>query len=321
MTISRARNGPIEIAYESFGHAEAEPILLVMGTGGQMLSWPDEFCRRLTDEGFAVARFDNRDAGLSTHLDHAGTPNQVKMLLRPSTVATYSLSDMAADAVAVMDDLHWERAHLVGMSQGGMIAQTVAAEHPSRVRTLTSISSTPDPKIGRPSRRTMARIVKAVNPKKVRTADDLADYLRGLDRVVGSPAYRPDDAELRVHAHRCHERGGLDMASLQRQTAAIAAAGDRRATLAGLRVPTLVLHGEEDPLIRPEAGRATAEMIPGARLVTYPGMGHDLPAALWPSIVEEIVSLTTGTMSPTPDDGPDILPRRRPERSPGHQNG
>jgi len=301
MTVTTTRNGPIEIAYETCGPSDGRPLLLVMGTGGQMLSWPDPFCRELVAHGFQVTRFDNRDAGLSTRLTDAGAPGQLSMLLRPATAARYTLADMADDAVAVVDAMKWDTAHLVGISQGGMIAQAVATNHPGRVRSLTSISSTPTPRIGKPKGRTLARIIRAANPKKVRTSDDLGAYLITLAGVVGSPGYPVDEAELRELARRCYDRGGLDLASIQRQTAALVAAGDRRPTLANVRVPTLVIHGEADPLIRPEGGHATAEAIPGARLITYPGMGHDLPRALWPTIIGEIAALA-GAAEQRPSD-------------------
>jgi pimeloyl-ACP methyl ester carboxylesterase len=294
MSLHTARHGPVELAYERIG-PEGEPLLLVMGTGGQMLSWPDGFCRLLTERGFQVIRFDNRDAGLSTHMTDAGRPSQLTMVLRPAAAAVYTLADMAGDAVAVMDDAGWESAHVVGISQGGMIAQVVATDRPARVRSLTSISSAPGPKIGSPGVRALARIVRAANPRGVRTAEDLADYLIGLDRVIGSPGYPVEEDDLRALAARLFERAGdLDLASAQRQTAALVAAGDRRAALAGVRVPTLVIHGEDDPFILPAGGRATAAAIPGARLVTHPGMGHNLPPGLWSEIVAEISELAVG---------------------------
>lgn len=291
MTTETARHGRIAIAYETFGPPEGEPLLLIMGTGGQMLSWPDRFCRQLVDRGLQVARFDNRDTGLSTKLTDLGAPGQLAMLLRPAAAARYTLSDMAADAVAVLDELHWSYAHLVGFSQGGMIAQAIATDHPGRARTLTSISATPAPKIGKPSLRALARIGRAVSPRGVTTTDDLARYVIDLAHIVGSPDYPADETELRELAHRCHDRGGLDMAAIQRQTAAIVAAGDRRGALRGLRVPALVIHGASDPLILPDGGRATADAIPGAKLTIYPGMGHDLPQKLWTPIIDEIAAL------------------------------
>lgn len=302
MTIQRTDNGGVEIAYETFGPAGGEPLLLVMGIGGQLVSWPDDFCRLLVEHGFRVARFDNRDAGLSTYLDDAGTPNRLTMLLRPAAAASYDLGDMADDAAAVLDAHGWSSAHLAGISQGGMIAQTLAVRHPDRVRSLTSISSAPGARVGQPSLRTLAKIVKVANPKRVKTAEDLERYEIDLQQFTGSPAYPADEAELRERARLSHERGGLDLARVQRQTAAIAAAGDRRAELASVRAPTLVVHGEADRMIRPEGGAATAEAIAGARLVTHPGMGHELPAELRPTIAGEIATLA-GLTTSAPENG------------------
>jgi pimeloyl-ACP methyl ester carboxylesterase len=293
MTIQTARHGDIEIAYESFGAPTDQPLLLVMGIGGQMLSWPEGFCRQLTDHGFCVVRFDNRDAGLSTRFTAAGRPNQLTMLLRPAAAAVYRLRDMADDAISVLDAQGWPAAHVVGISQGGMIAQTMAVHHPDRVRSLTSINSTPAPRLGQPRLRTLLKILKVANPKRLNSPENLAEYMVRLQQLVGSSGHPADPAALRELAHQCYERGGLDQAAVQRQTAAIAASGDRRAELARIQTPTLVIHGEDDPLIRLPAGKATADAIPGARLITYPGMGHDLPAALWTTITNQISQLAT----------------------------
>lgn len=288
MTIQTTLNGEVTIAYETSGPPDGEPLLLVMGIGGQMLSWPDGFVGLLVDEGFHVTRFDNRDSGLSTHLTEAGTPNQLTMLLRPQAAARYLLDDMADDAVAVLDAIGRPAAHLVGMSQGGMIAQAAAVRHPARVRTLTSISSAPAPRIGQPGPRTLLKIITTANPKRVRIREDAAQYVVDVARVTGSRAYPADEEALRERGRRSFDRAGFDLAAVQRQTAAIAASGDRRAALARVRAPTLVIHGEADPMIRVRAGKATADAIPGARLITHPGMGHDLPEPLWPALVEEI---------------------------------
>jgi pimeloyl-ACP methyl ester carboxylesterase len=293
MTIQKTADEAMTIAYETVGPPDGEPVLLVMGTGGQMLSWPAGFLRLLVEQGFRVTRFDNRDSGLSTHLTEAGTPSRLTMLLRPRAAACYRLEDMADDAVAVLDALHQPAAHIVGMSQGGMIAQAIAVRHPGRVRTLTSISSAPAPRIGQPGPRTLLKIIKTADPRRVTTREDAAQYVVDVERAVGSPAYAFDEASLRELGRQCFDRAGFDMAAVQRQTAAIAASGDRRAALAHLRVPTLVVHGEADPLIRPRAAVATAGAIPGAKLITYPGMGHDLPRELWPAIVKEITELIT----------------------------
>lgn len=291
MTIIKTHNGNVELAYDAVGPPDGQPLLLIMGIGGQLISWPDGFCQLLVERGFQVARFDNRDSGESTHFTEAGQPNQLKMLLKPAAAAEYSLDDMADDAIAVMDAMGWPSAHILGTSQGGMIGQTMALKHPERVRTLTSLSSAPGARIGQPGLRELAKIVKVANPKRVKTAEDLGQYLVDLDTVTGSPAYPADESELRERGRRAFARGGMTAADVQRQTAAIAAAGDRRAELAAITAPTLVLHGEDDRMIRVEAARATAEAIPGARLVTYPGMGHDMPRELWSAIADEISTL------------------------------
>lgn len=291
MSIATTHNGDVEIVYEALGPPGGEPMLLVMGQGGQLIDWPDGCCRQLVDQGFSVARFDNRDAGLSTHFTEAGTPSQLKMLLRPGSAAAYRLEDMAGDAIAILDALGWSSAHLVGESLGGMIAQTLAVHHPDRVRTLTSVSSAPAPRIGQPKPATLVKMVKVANPKKVKSREDFEQYVVDLARFAGSSGYAFDEAGQRDLGRRSYDRGGYDPAAVQRQTAAIAASGDRRGQLARLHVPTLVVHGEDDPIIRPVAGRATAEAIPGARLVTYPGMGHDLPRELWSTIIDQISEL------------------------------
>lgn len=291
MTIHTAHRGDIEIAYETFGPSTGEPLLLLAGQGAQMLTWPQEWCQLLVERGFCVARFDQRDAGLSTRMSEAGAPNQLRMLLRPGSAAVYELEDLADDTAAVLDALGWASAHLVGISMGGMIAQTLATTHPDRARSLTCISSAPTPRIGQPKPRTLLKIIKVANPKRVKTREDLAQYVVDLHRLTGSPAYPTDEQVLRELGRQSFDRGGLDVAAVQRQTAAITASGDRRAALAKLQIPTLVLHGEDDPMIRVEAAEVTAATIPGARLVTYPGMGHDLPRQLWPAIIEEISSI------------------------------
>jgi pimeloyl-ACP methyl ester carboxylesterase len=196
---------------------------------------------------------------------------------------------MADDAVAVLDALGLQSAHVVGISLGGMIAQLIATRHPDRVRTLTSISSTPSARVGWTWLGTLLRFAK-VAKKPVTDAESLARQMIGLQPFTGSPGYPPDLAWLRELATESYERG-YDLAGAQRQTAAIAAAGDRRPDLAALRVPTLVVHGESDQIIRPIAGRETAKAIPGAVLVTYPGMGHDLHRELWPAVINEIHDL------------------------------
>jgi len=286
VSIARTRHDGVEIAYEMLGPPTGEPILLVMGLGMQMLAWPDEFCTGLVERGFTVARFDNRDVGLSTHLDDAGAPSLPALLIRPGAVAAYRLEDMADDAVAVLDALGWDSAHVVGASLGGMIVQTVAIRHPQRVRSLTSIMSTPSPHIGRARIRAML----ALAPRQVHDREQAAQRWVDVVRLIGSPGYPHDERWLRDIGRRSFDRA-RDAAGVARQLAAINASGDRRPGLSGVRVPTLVLHGEDDPLVQLAGGRATAAAIPGARLRTFPGMGHDLPRALWPAMIDEISTL------------------------------
>jgi len=287
--MAAARNGDVSIAYETFGSPGEEPLLLISGTGVQMLIWPEDFCAGLVSRGFRVARFDNRDAGLSTHLS-APAPGWLKALLRPR-LAPYRLADMAGDAVAVMDALGWASAHVVGASMGGMIAQQLAISHPARVRTLTSIMSTPSSRIATMPTLAAMRAIAQVAGHPMTSPDQAAAAAAAMTRAIGSPGYPMDEPAVRDIARRSYERWPDDEDDGARQRAAVIASGDRRRALAALRTPTLVIHGDQDPVIRPKGGRATAAAIPGARLVTYTGMGHDLPRALWPSILADISAL------------------------------
>jgi pimeloyl-ACP methyl ester carboxylesterase len=298
-----AHHGAIDIAYQCFG-CGGDPLLLVMGIAADMLYWHDDFCAALVDNGFQVVRFDNRDSGESTHLHWAGTPNRRRVRRHPDT-APYRLEDMADDAAALLDALGWSSAHVVGHSMGGMIAQTLATCHPHRVQSLTCISSTPSPDIGRPTPLTLLRLLLA-NPAAMtgrppRGPAEAAERMVHGHRVIGSPGYPLDEAWLRRIGELMYARGGFDLAGRARQGAAILASGDRRPALANLRIPTLVLHGQADCLVRPDGGYATAATIPGATLETLPGMGHDLPRALWPTIIQQIRALAN-TSTQTKDD-------------------
>jgi pimeloyl-ACP methyl ester carboxylesterase len=285
----RARANGIELEYESFGRREDPALLLVMGLGAQMLLWHEELCGALADRGFHVIRYDNRDVGRSTWLDDAGMPDVMAALLAAGSGgaidAPYRLSDMAADAAGLLDALEVERAHVVGASMGGMIAQTLAIEHPARVRTLTSIMSTTGHRDLPPARpEAMALLVTPIPPDR----ESALERSVQVSRVIGSPAYPSDEAELRALAGRVYDRG-VNPPGFARQLVAILASGSRREALAAVRTPTLVIHGEADPLVPFEGGRDTAEAVPGAELLAIPGMGHDLPRALWPTFVEAIV--------------------------------
>ncbi|MGA8117784.1 MAG: alpha/beta fold hydrolase [Actinocatenispora sp.] len=293
MTLARARHGDIELAYETVGPPTGEPMLLILGVAAQLVAWPDDFCAMLVEHGFRPARYDGRDSGLSTHLHDRGRPSRPALLFRRPSAAAYTLADLADDAVAVLDALGWPSAHLLGVSQGGMVAQAVATRHPDRVRSLTSISSTPSARIGGPSAGTLIRLLRLASHGPVSSADQMAQHLVDVDRLLCGQ-YPQDEEWLREVGRRTVERGH-DQAGVERQSAAFQCSGDRRAELRGLRVPTLVVHGAEDRLVRPVGGRATADAVPGARLVVHPGMGHGLPRQLWAEVVDEIVALTRTT--------------------------
>ena len=303
--MNTAHNADIAIAYETFAAGGGEPLLLISGTGAQMIIWPEDFCAALADRGFQVARFDNRDTGLSTHLTGTPAPGWLKAMLRPSA-APYRLDDMAEDALAVMDALGWPAAHLAGASMGGMIAQVLAVRYPSRVRTLTSIMSTPSSRVATMPTIAAIRALAHDAGTPVTDAEQAAQAAVALKKVIGSPGYPLDEPAVRDVGRRSFERARGAEEDAARQRAAVIASGDRRRALAGLRMPVLVIHGEQDPIIRPKGGRSTARAIPGARLVTYPGMGHDLPRALWPAILEEISALAAqaGQAQPRPAGPP-----------------
>jgi pimeloyl-ACP methyl ester carboxylesterase len=280
-----AEVGRVEIAYEEFGDPSDPAMLLIMGLGVQMLGWDDELCRMLAAEGFHVVRFDNRDVGRSSRYE-GPVPDWTALAAGNGSSATYLLDDMADDTVRLLDHLGIDRAHVVGASLGGMIAQTLAIREPGRVLSLASImSTTGDRSVGQPHPDGLAQLFQP--PPNDR--EGLADWaVRNWD-VIGSPGYEADEERLRERARRSFDRG-YNPQGTGRQLAAIVASGDRTPGLAKLRLPTLVIHGEEDPLIDVSGGKATAAAIPGAKLILFPGMGHDLPRQLWPRFVEEIAA-------------------------------
>lgn len=287
MSVEIARGvGParLDIAYERFGDPELPPVLLVMGLGTQMLGWPDGFCGALTARAVHVIRFDNRDIGLSSHLTEAPAPDVRAALRGDTSSASYTLSDMAADVVGLLDALGLGSAHLVGASMGGMITQTLAIEQPGRVRSLTSImSSTGDPSVGQATRPALAALLSP----PAATRPEAIDRTVSIVRVIGSPGFELDEAELRWRTGIAYDRSN-DPVGVARQLVAIAASGDRTAALRSVSVPTLVLHGADDPLIDVSGGRATARAIPGAELIVFDGMGHNLPRELWAEIARHI---------------------------------
>ena len=281
----RARAGAVEIAYETVGDPDAPALLLVMGLGMQLIHWDLELCRALADRGFRVIRFDNRDAGHSTQIK-APVPSLARMLAGRKVRAPYLLDDMARDAFGLLDHLAIERAHVAGASLGGMIAQSMAIARPDRVASLASImSTTGNRRVGFPRLRALGVLLR-------RAPNDLDAYVESSVRIfrqIGSPGFETDEARLRDQAAAAFERG-YNPAGTGRQLAAILASGDRTARLRELRVPAVVIHGKDDPLIPFRAGVATARAIPDSELLPIEGMGHDLPRQVWPRVIDAIVA-------------------------------
>jgi len=277
-----------DIFYETFGDPGDPAVVLIMGLGGQMIAWDADLCEMLVGEGFFVVRFDNRDVGLSTAFDDVEFDLSTaigRALSGEKIDVPYTLSDMAADTIGLLDHLDIERAHLVGVSMGGMIGQTIAAEYPERAASLTSImSSTGSRKVGQPTPEAVAVLFD-------RPPDDREGAVESAvraQRVIGS-AQHLDEERIRALAGASYDRR-FDPDGIGRQLAAIYAAGNRTEQVATISCPTLVIHGAEDPLIDPSGGRHTAEVIDDARLIIIEGMAHDLPRPLWPEIVAAISS-------------------------------
>ena len=269
----KAQANGIELEYETFGDPSDPALLLIMGFGAQMTYWPDQFCRMLAERGFHVVRFDNRDVGLSTKVESASMP-------------PYTLDDMADDAAGLLDALGLERAHVVGASMGGFIAQLVAVRHPDKVATLCSImSSTGNPGVGQPTEEALAALLTPPPPNR----EDYVERGLAVARVIGSPGYPASDDYVRQRAGAAFDRSFYPEGTL-RQFQAIMAQSDRTEVLGAVAVPTLVVHGAADPLVTPSGGEATARAVPGAELLMVEGMGHDLPEPLWPQLVDAIAA-------------------------------
>lgn len=282
----------ITLAYETGGPAAGPPLVLVMGLGMPLAFWPDAFVEGLERAGYRVVRFDNRDSGLSTRIaDGPHTPIPVAMarsMMGLEVPAPYTLADMARDVTGLLDALAIERAHVVGASLGGMVAQVLAARWPKRVASLVSImSGSGNPYVSFAKPRALSAILH--RPERPDEIDSIADYLVHVMGVIGSPRHPPDPARLRAHCERVARRG-YDHHGIARQLLAMLAAGDRRAEVESIRVPTLVIHGTDDPLIPRSAGREVARLVPGAKLLELDGMAHDLPDELIPEIVAAIAS-------------------------------
>ena len=275
----------VSIAYQSIGRASDPALLLVMGLGGQLIHWPDEVVVALCEQGFRVIRYDNRDVGLSTKFDEAGRPNIIAEALGVSRQAPYRIADMAQDAADLLDHLEIDSAHVTGASMGGMIAQTIAARHPGRVRSLCSIMSSP----GGRRVATMPRmsVMGTLLSRPPTGREEYAEHVAKLFERIGSPGFPHDPERLRRRAllgyDRCFHPVGT-----ARQLAAIIASGDRTDEIRTITAPTLAIHGTDDKLLPRAGGEAVAAAIPAARLELIEGMGHDLPMQIWPRIVSMI---------------------------------
>ena len=286
----------ITFEFETHGDSANPPMLLIMGLGAQLTLWPIELVEALVARGYYVIRHDNRDIGLSTKFTEAGVPDMASVVMAlmagKNPAVPYTLSEMAADAMAVLDAAGVAKAHIVGASMGGMIAQLVAVEHPDRVLSLTSImSTTGNPAVPPARAEAMAALTAPMAPDA-----DLATILtRGamVSKAIGSPGYPADDARLRANVERDYNRS-FHPTGAMRQMAAIVADGDRRARLKDVTAPTLVIHGADDPLVPVEGGRDTASAIAGATILEVPGMGHDLPLALVDTIADAIAGHARG---------------------------
>ena len=293
--MARTKANGIEIEYESLGNKSDPALLLIMGLGAQLTIWPDAFCRGLADNGFHVIRYDNRDVGLSTDLGSWGVPNIPeafgKAMRGEPVQAPYLVKDMAADGVALLDALGLDKAHIVGASMGGMIAQMVAGLWPEHTRSLVSIYSTSG-RPGLPPGKPEALAMLSAQPEGPSREQRVAHGMK-LRRVIGSPKYPTPEAELRAFVEKNVDRRWYPEGSA-RQYLSIIASGDRVELLKTIKAPTLVLHGEEDPLLPVECGRDVARLVPGAEIQTYAGWGHDFPPQLVPTLVDRIAGFCKG---------------------------
>jgi pimeloyl-ACP methyl ester carboxylesterase len=282
----KARAGDIELAYDDLGPRDGRPLVLIMGIGAQRLLWDDAMCDAFVARGFRVIRFDSRDVGESTYVD-APVPSPGKTLARRLVGlpihAPYTLSDMARDVVGLLDATGIARAHVMGASLGGMVAQHLAIEHGNRLRSMTSVMSTPGARRYLPE----PRALRALFAPAPRSAEQAGEHAATLFQTIGSPAWPSDGERLRRLGAEAYRRGTNPRGFL-RQFAAVLASGDRAPRLGDVRVPSLIIHGSRDPMFPLSAGRAQAALIPGATWLPIAGMGHDLPAGLWPTIVAAV---------------------------------
>jgi pimeloyl-ACP methyl ester carboxylesterase len=284
--VPEAASGDVTIYYETEGDPAGLPLLLVVGLGAQLTWWPAGFRSALADRGFFVITYDNRDAGKSTWLDDAG-PVDLLAVLGGTAAPPYLMSDLAADGVAVLEELGLLSAHVLGVSMGGMIAQGLAIAHPDRVRSLTSVmSTTGDPAVGQPRPDVTEMLLSPRPPDKAASVEQSVT----MARAISSPAFGFDEEQTRARMSADYDRGNHPDGA-GRQIAAILMSGDRTSALRGLGMPALVIHGDADPMIDISGGRATAAAIPGARLWVIPGLAHDIPPALFDEIADAVAVL------------------------------
>jgi pimeloyl-ACP methyl ester carboxylesterase len=285
------RANGIQIEYDTFGDRSSPALLLIFGLGGQMILWDEELCSQLANSGLYVIRFDNRDVGLSTKFAEAGVPNVIAAMtarMQGKTVPSpYSLDDMADDSVGLLDALGIHKAHICGMSMGGHITQTIAIRHPARVRSLVSIySATGNPELPQPKPE-VARTLLTPPPQD---REGYIEHQMKLLRTISGPAFPPDEAWCREMTGLSYDRCFYPQ-GVARQYVAVVAHGDRRAALASVRAPALIVHGSDDPLVLVEGGKDTAKAIPGAELMIIEGMGHDIPhGGAWPRIMAAVAA-------------------------------
>ncbi|MCC5952455.1 MAG: alpha/beta hydrolase [Acidimicrobiia bacterium] len=285
----------VDLCFESFGDPGDPTLLMVMGLGAQMIGWPEEFIAGFVDRGFRVIRFDNRDVGLSSKFDDDSDPVELLLSLMSGdqrVAPPYQLEDMAADAVGLLDALDVSQAHVLGASMGGMIAQCLAIHHRDRVTSLTSImSTTGDPEVGQPEPSVLGELLTPAPTER----DAFIEYSVRQAHVIGSPDL-VDEAMVRVRAARLWDRG-VHPQGVVRQLLAIIGSPPRSDGLRSIELPALVVHGDADPLVTPSGGQRTHECLADSELLVIPGMGHDLPAAHWPQIIESVTGLAARTAS------------------------
>ena len=287
--MAKVKANGIEIEYETAGDKADPALLLVMGLGAQLTVWPDSFFEGLARQGFYVVRFDNRDTGLSTDFGSAGVPDMVAVLQKAMKgeriEAPYLLKDMAADAIGLLDGLGIGRAHMVGASMGGMIVQILAAQYPERTASMVSIMSTSGRR-GLPQGKPEALAMLSAQPEGPAREQLVAHGLK-LRRAIAGSGYPIPEAELRRFVEKNLDRRWYPEGAA-RQYLSVLASGDRVEMLKTVKVPTLVLHGEDDPLLPVDCGRDVAALVPGAEIQTYPGWGHDFPGGMIPTVIERI---------------------------------